>query len=322
MSIGPDRRLRVFGQVFFSEDGRGRRRTLRNADLVVTALDGALVPFATLTNPIRAATDGQGRFDRRTFWDAPGVVPPKALPEPFAFDIAVVNGAGDALAPPTRVISSGDDMVVYSEVDPNDLPLATAMGHDFSEVAELAAFLAAGLAAPQKLGQVSLTRPILSSAETNTPTAPEKLFRHFGTLLDRLQAAHLNSRRQSPGYDPRHEDLMVPLGFEPLEKQILSTLYWHRDPSAAVRVAKLVGSFAGTEVTEEVLRRNVGRLVEMLGKILKMPVQYLPNSYLWEDMAVILTLFTGIGLVAQRNHIVWADFTSNDDGREITLSML
>lgn len=325
MAIGADLRLDVFGQVFFKADGRGRRRPLRNAELVLTAYEdkqGTLTRSPNvLTNPMGVTTDGEGRFKRRIFWDLPGVVPPKAMDEPVAFDVVIVDGAANAIGVADRVFSNGEDMVILTDMDPDDRPLATAMSHNFTEVTELAGFLASGLATPSKLGQVNLSRPFLSSTDKTSFTAPEKLFRHFGTLLDRLQAAHLDSRRQSPGHDRNNEDLMVPLGWEPLEKQIQATLYWHNNLSAADRVAKLVGSFA-TDVTEDVIRRNVSRLVAMLGKILKMPIEYQMNSYLWEDMAVILTLFTGIGLVAQRNRIVWADFTANDDGREIVLSMV
>jgi hypothetical protein len=222
-----------------------------------------------------------------------------------------------------RILSNGDDMVIESGIAPEEFPLATALGREFTAVPELAGFLSAGLDSPEKLGEVSLTRPYLTPADQGHPTAPEKLFRHFGNLLDRLQSAHLAARRRSPNFDPNHVDLLVPLGFKPLEKEIEATLNWHpKTLSAADRVKKMVASFASADVTEDVLRRNVARLVTMLSKILVMPVEYRPNSFLWEDMAVILTLFTGIGLVAQRNRIVWADFQSNDGGRELVLSML
>jgi hypothetical protein len=213
-------------------------------------------------------------------------------------------------------------MVIESGIAPEEFPLATALGREFTAVPELAGFLSAGLASPDKLGEVSITRPYLDPADQRHPTAPETLFRHFGNLLDRLQTLHLAQRRRDPGFDPNHFDLVVPLGFEPLEKEIVATLAWHPKLSAADRVRKMVSSWASPDITEEVVRRNLSRLVMMLSKILKMPVDYRPNDYLWEDMAVVLTLFTGIGLVAQRNHVVWADFQNKEDGRELTLSML
>jgi hypothetical protein len=325
MSVGPDRRLRVFGQVFQSPDGRGRRRPVANADLVLTALQetsGGPSAIVTLSNPFRATTDGRGRFDRSLPWETPGTVQVQALPEPDAFDVEVTDPASGMIVDAERVTSNGDDMVIDSGIDPDEQPLAKALGRSFTEVAELAGFLAAGLATPDKLGQVTLSRPYLDPGDSRHPTAPEKLFRHFGNLLDRLQAVRLEYRRRGPGFDPNNFDLMVPLGFAPLEKQIVATLHWHPTLSAADRIAKMVASYAGSDVTEEVLRRNIARLVTMLGKILMMPIEYQRNSYLWEDMAVILTLFTGIGLVAQRNHIVWADFQNQAEGRELILSTL
>src|SRR5262249_44501170 len=160
---------------------------------------------------------------------------------------------------------------------------ATALGRPFNEVSELAGFLAAGLASPDKLGEVSMSRPYLDPDDQRHPSAPEKLFRHFGTLLDRLQAAHLAARRRDPKFDPNNFDMLGPLGFKPLEEAIVSTLNWHHNLSAAERVKKMVSSYASSDVTEEVLRRNVARLVAMLSKILVMPIEYRPNRYLWED---------------------------------------
>jgi hypothetical protein len=244
----------------------------------------------------------------------------QALPEPEAFDVEVTDPDSGSIQMAGQVFSNGDDMWIDSHIAPDERPLATTFGRTFSEVRDLAAHLAAGLASPDKLGQVSLTRPFLDPMDSRAPTAPEKLFRHFGTLLDRLQTVHLEYRRRAPNFDPKNFDLLVPLGFEPLEKQINATLYWHPRLSAAERVARMVSSYAASDVTEDVLRRNASRLVTMLGKILSMPIEYQPNQYLWEDMAVILTLFTGIGLVAQRNHIVWADFQARPGERELILS--
>lgn len=330
MSVGADLTLRVFGQVFLHPDQRGRRRPLPDADVKLTALEltqTGLRRIPAITNPVMVTTNAQGRFDHRTDWgtigtNAAGNRVVQALPEPEAFEVEVTDPVSGTIQMAGQVFSNGDDMVIDSQIAPDERPLATALGRSFSEVGELAGFLAAGLAAPDKLGQVTLTRPFLDPKDGRFPTAPEKLFRHFGTLLDRLQAVHLEHRRRAPGFDRNNFDLMVPLGFEPLEKQINATLYWHPRLSAADRVAKMVSSYAASDVTEDVLRRNVTRLVAMLAKILSMPIEYRPNSYLWEDMAVILTLFTGIGLVAQRNHIVWADFQSKSDGRELILSTL
>jgi hypothetical protein len=330
MSVGSDLTLRVFGQLFLLPDQRGRRRPLPGADLKLTALEltqNGLRRIAAATNPIEVTTNGLGRFDHRTDWgtigtNAAGARVVQALPEPEAFEVEVTDPVSGTIQMAGQVFSNGDDMAIDSHIAPDERPLATALGRSFTEVAELAGFLAGGLAAPDKLGQVTLSRPYLDPRDSRHPTAPEKLFRHFGTLLDRLQAVHLEYRRRAAGFDPHNFDLMVPLGFAPLEKQIVSTLYWHPNLSAAERVAKMVASYAGSDVTEEVLRRNVSRLVTMLGKILMMPIEYQRNSYLWEDMAVILTLFTGIGLVAQRNHIVWADVQNQAEGRELILSTL
>lgn len=325
MSVGADLTLRVFGQVFLHPDQRGRRRPLPGADVKLTALEATqtgLRRIPAFTNPVMVTTNAQGRFDHRTDWGTfvGGVV--QALPEPEAFEVEVTDPVSGTIQMAGQVFSNGDDMVIDSHIAPEDRPLATALGRSFTEVGELAGFLAAGLASPERLGQVTLSRPYLDPNDGRFPTAPEKLFRHFGNLLDRLQAVHLEHRRRDPGFDRNKFDLVVPLGFEPLEKQINATLAWHPRLSAADRVAKMVSSYAATDVTEDVLRRNVSRLVSMLSRILSMPIEYRPNSYLWEDMAVILTLFTGIGLVAQRNHIVWADFQSSATGRELTLSML
>jgi len=323
-----DLTLRVFGQVFLLADQRGRRRPLPGADVKLTALEmtqTGLRRIAAFTNPVLVRTNAQGRFDQRTDWGTlvtgpSGTPVVQALPEPEAFDVEVMEPVSGSIQVAGQVFSNGDDMVIDSHIAPDEWPLASAMGRDFTEVGELARFLAAGLGAPDKLGDITLFRPFLDPKDSRFPTAAERLFRHFGNLLDRLQAVHLESRKHSPGFDRNHFDFMVPLGFQPLEKQIVTTLSWHPRLSAAERVAKMVSSYAAPDVTEEVLRRNVSRLVTMLSKILSLPVEYQPNSYLWEDMAVILTLFTGIGLVAQRNHMVWAEFLNKSDGRELILS--
>ncbi len=324
MSVG-NLVLRVTGQVFYHPDQRGRKRPMINTDVKLTALAGQGTVFQRIghiTNPFELTTDAQGKFDRQIDWGTTSA-PIQNLPEPDGFDVEVTDPASGMIQVGSRIFSNGDDMVIDSGIAADEFPLATALGRPFTEVTELAAFLSAGLDSPDKLGEVSITRPYLSAADQRHPTAPEKLFRHFGNLLDRLQAAHLAARRRDPRFDPNHFDMAVPLGFKPLEKEIEATLNWHpKNLSPADRVKKMVASFAAADVTEDVLRRNVGRLVTMLSKILVMPIEYRPNSYLWEDMAVILTLFTGIGLVAQRNHIVWADFQSNDEGRALTLSML
>jgi hypothetical protein len=315
--------LRVYGQVLLLPDSHGRRRRLANADVKLTALESTPTGFTrirAITNPVLVGTNADGRFDQRTDWGPIGAGP--SLPEPEAFDVEVTDPDSGTIVVGERVFSNGDDMVIDSGIAPDEQPLASALGRDFTEVGELAGFLAAGLAAPDKLGQISLSRPFLEPKDSRFPTAPEKLFRHFGTLLDRLQTVSLEYRRRSPGFDRNNFDLMVPMGFQPLEKQIVATLHWHPRLSAAERVAKMVSSYAASEVSEDVLRRNVSRLVTMLSRILSLPVEYQPNSYLWEDMAVILTLFTGIGLVAQSNHIVWAEFLSRSDGRELILSTL
>jgi len=321
MSVDQDDNLRVFGQVFFSADGRGRHRPLPNADVKLTAIGQNPTGFGRIpgpTNPIEVTTDSRGRFDHRTWWGNPFA--PGPLPEPEAFDVEVTDPDSGSIQMAGQVFSNGDNMWIDSHIAPDERPLATTFNRTFSEVGELAAHLAAGLAQPDKLGHVSLTRLFLDPKDSREPTAPEKLFRHFGTLLDRLQTVHREYRARAPGFDPNKVDLFVPLGFKPLEEKILSTLSWHPKLSAADRVAKMVSSYASSDVTEDVLRRNVSRLVTMLGKILSMPIEYQPNSYLWEDMAVILTLFTGIGLVAQRNHIVWADFLNKPTERELILS--
>lgn len=327
MSVGADRRLRVSGQVFLSADGRGRRRPLANADFILTALQsipGGYGQIVSLSNPFRVKTDGEGKFDRSLPWETPGQVQVQALPEPEAFDPEITDPVSGTVVQAERVISDGDGMVIDSGIAPDEQPLAKAAGgREFSEVADLAGFLAAGLGDPSALGQVSLVRPFFEEKDSRLPSAPEKLFRHFATLLDRLQAAHLASRQRAPGFDPKHVDYMVPLGFKPLEERIVATLAWHaKSLPAPERVRKLLASFAGTDIGEDILRRNIARLVTLLGRILALPVTYQPSWYLWEDMAVILTLFAGLGLVAQRNHIVWADFISRPNERELILSML
>jgi hypothetical protein len=315
--------LRVFGEVYFAPDSRGRKRPVRNADLRIFALatvQGALQPIRAFTNPIEAATDGAGKFDQSTDWGPIGTGPAPAEPE--AFDVEVTDPDSGAIVMSERVFSDGDAMVVNSQIAPDDRPLARSREREFTEVADLAGFLAAGLADPSGLGQVSLARPFFQGRDERFPGAPEKLFRHFATLLDRLQAVNLASRQRAPGFDNKHVDLMVPLGFKPLEERITATLAWHpKSLPAAERVRKLLVSYAGTDVGEDVLRRNISRLVTLLGRILALPVTYEPSWYLWEDMAVILTLFAGLGLVAQRNHIVWADFISRPGERELILSM-
>lgn len=315
--------LRVTGWVYFSPDQRGRKRPMAHTDVKLTAFadqGSGLQRIPHIANPFEVTTDGQGKFDHEVDWGTG--IPATNLPEPDAFDVEVTDPASGMVQVVGRIFSTGDQMVIDSKIAPDDFPLATALGRPFTEVQELAGFLAAGLASPDKLGEVSITRPYLEADDQRHPTAPEKLFRHFGNLLDRLQSAHLAARRRDPHFNPDHFDFVVPLGFKPLEEAIISTLNWHHNLSAAERVRKMVASYASADVTEDVLRRNVSRLVAMLSKILVMPIEYRPNGYLWEDMAVILTLFTGIGLVAQRNHIVWADFQSDAATRKLTLSML
>jgi hypothetical protein len=270
------------------------------------------------TNPIDVTTDDRGRFDQTTWWGNPFGA--GALPEPEAFEVQVTDPDSGTIQAAGQVFSDGDDMWIDSHIAPDEEPLARTFKRHFNEVPELAAFLADGLKNPGTLGQVILTRPFFDPKDSRFPSAAEKLFRHFMNLLDRLQAVHLQYRKREPGFDPNNVTLMVPLGFEPLEKAVIATLHWHAKLSAADRVLKMVSSFAASDVNEDVLRRNIGRLITMLSKILSMPVEYKPNDYLWEDMAVILTLFTGIGLVAQRNHIVWADFTNHEKDRELILS--
>lgn len=316
--------LRVTGWVYYNPDLRGRRRPMADTDAKLTALADqgtGLRRIGHISNPFQVTTDTHGKFDHSVDWGTGS--PATNLPEPEAFDVEVTDPASGMIQVVARIFSNGDQMVIDSGIAPDEFPLASVLGRPFTEVTDLAAHLAAGLTSPDKLGEVSITRPYLDLDDKRDPTAPEKLFRHFGNLLDRLQAAHLAARRRDPNFDPGKFDLVVPLGFKPLEQEIVATLAWHPQTlSAADRVKKMVASFASADVTEEVLRRNVSRLVTMLSKILVMPIEYRPNQYLWEDMAVILTLFTGIGLVAQRNRIVWADFQSNDERRELTLSML
>lgn len=316
--------LRVYGEVYYLRDRRGRLRPVRDADIRLTALaeiQGVLQRIPVFTNPVLAGTDGNGKFDQSTDWGSIGTG--QAPPEPEAFDVEVTDPDSGTIVVVGRIESNGDGMVVESGIAPDERPLATAAGgRELAEVPELAAYLAAGLASPDKLGQVTLSRTFFRATDSRFPSAPEKLFRHFANLLDRLQALHLASRQRSPGFDPNHFDLVVPLGFKPLEEKVVATLGWYHNLSAAERIRRLVASYAAAEVTEEVLRRNISRLVGMLSRILALPIEYQRSWYLWEDMAVILTLFTGIGLVAQRNHIVWADFQSNSDGRELILGML
>ncbi len=316
--------LRVTGEVYFLPDSRGRRRPIANADIRLTALaeaNGVLTRIRAFTNPILAVTTSAGKFDQSTDWGPIGTGPAPAEPE--AFDVEVTDPASGTVVVGARVFSNGDAMAIDSGIAPDERPLATITGgREFTEVSELAAHLAAGLADPAKLGQVNLSRAFFEPADARQPSGPEGLFRHFGQLLDRLQTVSLQSRRRDPGFNPNHFDLAVPLGFKPLEEKVIATLNWHHNLSAADRVRKLVAAYAGSDVTEDVLRRNVARLVGMLSRILAYPVEYRPGWYLWEDMAVILTLFTGIGLVAQRNHIVWADYLSRPDGRLLVLSML
>jgi len=317
--------LRVTGDVFILPDQFGRRRPLANADVTLRAFASTptgLKQIVAPTNPVQATTDAHGHFDQRTDWGTIVGGRVQALPEPEAFDAEVTDPDSGTIVQVGRVVGDGDGLFLEPQIAAPSDPLAKVTGgREFTDIAEFARFLAAGLAAPDKLGEVKVSRLFVDPKDRLSPTAPEKLFRHFGVLLDRLQTLSREQRRRSPDFTPNHEDLFVPMGFKPLEKQIVATLAWHPRLSPAERVAKMVSSF-GADVTEDVLRRHISRLVTMLGKILSMPIEYQPGWYLWEDMAVILTLFTGIGLVAQRNRIVWADFLNNADGRELTLSTL
>lgn len=317
--------LRVTGDVLILPDQFGRRRPLAEAEVSLLALESTATGFrriGSLTNPIFATTDARGHFDHRTDWGTMVAGTVQALPEPDAFDVEVTDPASGTIVQVGRVFGNGDGLFLEPQIAAPSDPLAKVTGgREFSDIAEFARFLAAGLAAPDKLGEVKVSRLFVNPKDRLSPTAPERLFRHFGVLLDRLQAVHLQSRKRSPGFDPNNFDLVVPLGFKPLEKQIVATPAWHPRLSPAERVAKMVSAF-GAEVTEDLLRQHMSRLVTMLGKILSMPIEYRPTWYLWEDMAVILTLFTGIGLVAQGNRIVWADFLNKEDGRELVLSTL
>lgn len=317
--------LRVTGDVFILPDQFGRRRPLADADITLLALESTSTGFRRIgspTNPIQTTTNAKGHFDHRTDWGTIVGGKVQALDEPEAFDAEVTDPDSGTIVQVGRVFGNGDGLVLEPQIAAPTDPLAKVTGgREFNDIAEFARFLAAGLAAPDKLGEVKVSRLFVDPNDRLSPTAPEKLFRHFGVLLDRLQTLQREQRRRSPNFNPNHEDLVVPLGFKPLEQQIVATLAWHPRLSPAERVAKMVSAF-GAEVTEDLLRQHMSRLVTMLGKILSMPIEYKPGWYLWEDMAVILTLFTGIGLVAQRNHIVWADSLNKADGRELTLSTL
>jgi hypothetical protein len=320
--------LRVFGEVFMSPDLYGRRRPLVGADIELMALKedntGQLQRILALTNPISITTNDHGRFDHRTDW---GTITPQGvpipLPTPDAFRIDVLNPFTLNHIQLGDVFSNGQNMYIDSQISPPVTePLAVAQGKSFTDLGDLARFLAAGLAAPQQLAEVRLPRVFLNSKDSLSPTAPEQLFHQFGIMLDRLQMQALAHRKQSPGFNPNNYTLVVPVRPATLEKSIRAAISWYPRLSPADRIAKVVSGYGGTANDEPFLLRVLPRLVNILGQILGIPVNYRPAWYLWEDMAVALTLLTGIGLVAQGNRIVCADYVNKSDERELTLSTL
>lgn len=319
--------LRVYGRVMTSRDSRGRQRPLAGSTVTLTALadsQGVLrrIPTAGGTNPITVDTDANGRFDQRTFWAPQGAG--AAAVEPEAFDVDVTDPDGGLVVSAGRVFSNGDAMEIDSGLVPTERPLATVTGgRDLEEIAELAAYLAAGLDQPSKLGEVTLWRPQFETRDERHPTGAERLFRHFSTLLDRLQAALRTAREQSPGGNRGTTAVYVPTGFKPLEERVLRTFAWFpKTMPAAERCRRLVAQYGTENPGEELLRRVVPRLTMMLGQILELPVVATEERYLWEDLATLLTIVTGIGLVSQHNHIVWADYLSDPGERRLVLSMV
>jgi hypothetical protein len=194
MSVGSDLTLRVFGQVNFTPDGRGRTHPLANADVSLTAFETTttgLQRIRAVTNPIVVTTDGRGRFDQRTDWGTivNGVVGP--LPEPDTFNVIVTDPDSGVMQSAGQVFSNGDDMWIDSHIAPDEEPLARTHNRHFSEIPELAGFLAEGLKDTGKLGEVILNRPFFEDTDNRNTSAAEKLFRHFANLLDRMQAVHL-----------------------------------------------------------------------------------------------------------------------------------
>src|SRR5574338_851343 len=111
--------LRVFGEVYFAADSRGRKRRVADADLKLTALaenQGVLRPILAFTNPIMAATNAAGKFDQSTDWGPIGTNP--APPEPEAFDIEVTDPDSGVIVRTERVFSNGDGMAIESGIAP------------------------------------------------------------------------------------------------------------------------------------------------------------------------------------------------------------
>lgn len=319
MSLGADRRLRVNGTIHFSPDGRGRRRPLVHTDFVLIALEdgpNGLTPIASLTNGIRVTSDAEGNFARSLVWEIPGRTQGPLLPEPDGFEVQVTDPGTGQLVPAGEVRGNGDDLVIDAGFAPDELPLALGpAGQEFDEISELASHLAAALANPGTLGEVTVLRPYFLPADQRHPTGAERLFRHFTLLLDTLQAALRNTR--GPGATGS-----VPSGFKPLEERVVKVLAWYpRGLTAAQRCQRLVAGHAQDDPSEELLRRVVPRLTMMLGQILQLPVANDDGRYLWEDLAVLLTLIAGIGLVAQHNHAVWADYRTESGSRKLVLSI-
>lgn len=320
MSLGPDRRLRVNGIIQYSADTRGRRRPLVHTDLQLVGLQdgpGGMTPIPSVTNGIRATSDAEGKFSTSLVWETPGRTQSALLPEPDGFEVEVRDPHTRQMVPAGQVVSNGDDMVIDVGFSPDELPLALGpVGREFDELSELASHLSEALASPAKLGEVTVLRPYFVPGDRNQPTAPERLFRHFTALLDRLQAALRTARGPGAGG-------VVPTGFQPLEDRVLRRLAWFpKQLSAAERCRRLVEGYATADPSEALLRRVVPRLTMMLGEILQAPVVHEDATYLWEDLAVLLTLVAGIGLVAQHNHAVWADYRSESDSRKLVLSIL
>lgn len=319
MSLGPDRRLRVEGDIYFSPDARGRRRPLVNNDFALHGMTfgaGGLIRMPFITAGFRVRSDERGHFATSVIWEQPGrgQVPP--LDEPDGFEVMVVDPDTGQMEPAGEVVSNGDGMVIDSGLVPDDEPLARRTGgREFDEIPDLATHLAEALAQPEKLGELTVLRPFFEPRDRQHPTGPERLYRHFSILLDRLQAALRTAR------GPQTSELYVPTGFKPLEDRVLATLAWYpKGLPAAERCRRLVAGYAGEEPSEELLRRVVPRLTSLLGRILQMPVATDNGTYLWEDLAVLLTLTAGIGFVAQHNHIVWADYIDQPEGRRLILS--
>lgn len=190
---------------------------------------------------------------------------------------------------------------------------------NFTDLGSLAWFLNDVLAKPNGI-ELKIRRPFPNPLDRTDPTPPERLFGEFGRMLDRMQKHELEQRKKSPSHNPNNFQLVVPLNPQALAKSIISVMLGGAKASAESRILHLFRDYRGRTWTPKDLRDLMPRLVNALGRILGVPTLYKPGFWIWEDMAVVLALFAGLGLAIQGKLIVWADLIEQPNYRELILS--